>query len=67
MNQATSATRPFSVLACFDDTEAGGSPSSAGSAFRRVPSSELHMVYVTGGHPVGGGAGAARGANAHRT
>ncbi len=52
MNQAPSATRPFSVLACFDDTEAGGYAFERGARIaRRVPSSVLHMVYVTGGDP----------------
>src|SRR5207253_2034562 len=48
----SSATRPFSILACFDDTEAGGYAfERAAQIARRVPSSELHMVYVAGGHP----------------
>jgi nucleotide-binding universal stress UspA family protein len=50
VNPETSASHPFSVLACFDDTEEGGYAfERAARIAQRVPSSELHLVYVTRG------------------
>jgi nucleotide-binding universal stress UspA family protein len=44
--------RPFSILLCFDDTEASGYAfEQAAHIARRIPSSEIHLVDVMSGEP----------------
>jgi nucleotide-binding universal stress UspA family protein len=44
--------RPFSILVCFDDTEASGYAfEEAARLAKRVPTSEIHLVDVTPGEP----------------
>jgi nucleotide-binding universal stress UspA family protein len=43
-------SRPFAILLCFDDTAASAFAFEEGARLaKRIPSSELHLVYVTTG------------------
>jgi nucleotide-binding universal stress UspA family protein len=42
--------RPFAILLCFDDTDASGYAfDEAARLAKRIPSSEIHLVYVNSG------------------
>lgn len=50
MNDPKPASRPFSILVCFDYTDAGGYAfEQAASIVKRLPSSEMHLIHVTSG------------------
>ncbi len=50
--QETDFARPFSILVCFDDSEASGYAfEQAARLARRIPSSTLHLVDVMSGDP----------------